>query len=472
MKRHTVPTAILTAFLVISAAIPASAQRLTDNANFYHSLRSPWGNAYNPALFPKSADWYVTLPKASIQLSLPLSYDELGITYDPVRNVSVLDANTVLDRLRHNGCNSSNQNDINLFGFGFKISDNLHLTASAGIKTLLSATVPLGIVDFISQGNLNDNNHIEFGDDDILNMSAYTYASAGAAYRLPDIPLTIGGRLNVLDGVVAASVDHISIDLHTSEAIDNMTLTADYLLHTAGCIRFEEAEGGTHTMTLDIPRNRLFPNVGFTIDLGAKYELGIFDFSLSVVDLGPGIKWRQNTTTVTPKEKDLTVNFSGINLNGLLSQGAVDTMFLIHFRDSLLSAIDYTTASGSFRHSIPTRLYAGVSADFGDLARVGYLFQGQWYNGWMNSRENGTNHFACNNTLSAHLNLFEWLELSVSNSFSYSNQQFHAFNPGCAITIAPGKVLQLFAALEYLSSLNPERLKAAQVVIGINVVGL
>ena len=134
--------------------------------------------------------------------------------------------------------------------------------------------------------------------------------------------------------------------------------------------------------------------------------------------------------------------------------------------------IDYTTEENDYWYSVPTRMYLGASASLGKLLRAGYLFQGQWYNGWFNNHHSGSNHFACNNTFSAHFNLFNWMELSAANSFTYDGSHFTWLNPGCAVTLSPGRKMQLFVALEYLSDMRLTKAKAAHVMFGINMVGL
>lgn len=462
------------ALLLIGATLttPANAQRITDNAVFYHSIRSPWSNAYNPALFPRSSGWYVTTAKTSMQLSMPLSYDELGLTVDEERGVTILNVNDLLTKLRTTGCNFYNNNDINLLGFGFTSNEQFHFTASAGMKTLTSFNVPLGFIDFITQGNLNESRHVEFGAKDIFSNQIFAYASLGLAFKLPAIPLTLGGRINILDGVSALSIDNLSINLHTEEDVSVMRLTSDYLMHTAGAAQFKKNNNGGYDFSFKTLKEMVPLNIGYTFDLGAKFEISIWDFSLSIVDLGPGIRWRQNPTAIVPKQKDISISFSGIDLSSIMNQGVIDTSFIGRLKDSLLAMIDYTEEESGYWYSIPTRMYAGVSASVGEFLRLGYLFQGQWYNGWINNHRSDTNHFACNHTLSAHLNLFNWLELSLVNSFTFDGQHFTLLNPGCALTLSPGKRTQLFAAIEYLSNMNPEKINAAHFMFGINVVGL
>ena len=472
MKQYFRLLTIAVLFLGTVALNPLRGQQITDNAVFYHSIRSPWSNYLNPALFPDSSGWYVTTSKTSVQVSLPLSYEDLHLQYDPERDVTVLNINTVLDQLRINGCNFYHNTDVNVLGFGFTVKDYLHFTASAGMKTFSSFSVPLGFLDFITLGNLSGDRTINFGASDILNTQLYAYASVGAAFRLPLFPLTIGARINVLDGITAISLDNLSLNLSTSEDVSVMRLTSDYLIHTAGIGKFTRNEEGTFSFDLESLSSFLPQNLGFTIDLGAKLKINIFDISMSIVDLGPGVHWKQNPVTKVPRQQDVSISFSGIDLSTLITHGNVDTTFMGRFKDSLMAMIDYVTEENDYWYSIPTRMYLGASVSLGKFFRAGYLFQGQWYNGWWNNNHSGSNHFACNNTLSAHLNLFNWLELSAVNSFTYNGESITWLNPGCALTFSPGRKVQFFAALEYLSDMNPTKIRSAHFMFGLNMVGI
>ena len=469
-NRHKIYTLVL--LLTLGVGNITQAQQITDNAVFYHSIRSPWSNYLNPALFPSESGWYMTTAKTSIQLALPMSYDDFGLTYDPVRDVTVMNVNHVLNQLKQNGFHFDHNSDVNLLGFGFTIKDNLHVTASAGVKYLTSFTVPMGIIELLTEGNLNEEHHIDFGAADLFNGQMYAYASIGAAFKLPLFPLTVGARVNVIDGLMAMSVDNLSLDLATSEDVSSMQLSSDYRLHTAGIAKLSLDDLGKFSFELEDIRKIIPNNYGYTFDIGAKLKVNIFDLSMSIVDLGPGAHWQQNPITIVPRQKDVTITFDGIDLSSLLTHGVVDTSFIGRFKDSALAMIDYITEEDDFWYSVPTKMYLGASVSLGKLVRAGYLFQGQWTNGWFNNHHSGENHFACNNTLSAHLNIFNWLELSAANSFTYNGDKVTWLNPGLALTLSPGRKLQIFAALEYLSSMRLTQAKAAHVMFGINMVGL
>lgn len=472
---------ILLAFVAIGQT---EAQRLTDNAIYYHSFRSPWSNSYNPALFPASSGFYFTTAKTDVDLSLPLSYKDLNLQYDAARDVTVLNVSDFMNNLVETGFAGSFGANLNILGFGFTAKEKLHFSASAGVRIDGSFNLPMGLFDLITKGNINeDNNTLDFGADNILNVQAYGYASLSAALKLPVLPLTIGARVNVLDGLVSASADNLSVELTTADDISKMTLATDYKLHVAGIPDIASREDIANLLeefkdikNIDIKellKKVSFPtNLGFTFDLGAKAKLGIIDLSVAVKDLGPGIHWTTNPITIVPKQKDVTLSFEGVELNSLLTNGRLDTSFISRYKDSLLAMIDYTTEEESYWQSMPTHLYLGASASLGKAFRVGYLFQGLWHNGWFSNHHVATNPFACNNTLSANINLVNWLEIGIANSFTYDGNNISFLNPGASLTVGFGGKFQLFAAVEYVSSIYLAEMKAAHVLFGVNVVGL
>lgn len=449
----------------------ASAQQITDNAIFYHSIRSPWSNGYNPALFPDDAGWYSTAAKTSVELALPFSYKELGLQYDPERDVTVFNVNHLLDYLSDNGCRIDHNTDVNIWGIGGNFGEKVYVTASLGARVYSSFNIPIGLIDILSEGNINETQHLDFGAAELFNTQVYGYLSVGAAYKMSVIPLTVGARVNALDGIVAASIDNLKADLYTSEDVSTMRLTTDYLVHCAGIPKIDFKNLDDIDISFDAISSALMKNMGVTVDLGAKMDGELVDLSFSIVDLNRGINWRQNPITIVPKNPEASISFSGIDLSTLLTYGQLDTNFLDNLKDSLMAMIDYTIEENNFHYSLPTRMYIGASVSLGELLRAGYLFQGQWTNGWFNNHHTGVNHFCCNNTLSAHLNLFNWMELSVANSFTYDGDKMTWLNPGCAVTLSPGRRFQLFAAVEYLSSMRLVEVRAAHVMFGINMVG-
>lgn len=470
---------LIALMVLMSAIIPLGyAQHINDNAIFYHSFRSPWATELNPALFPTDSRYYIQASRVDFSLSLPLSYNELGLQYDPERDATILNVNDLLTRLKGNGCYFSTDADLSILGFGFTISDAFHFNFKTGVRTANSINIPLGVFDLLTEGNATPEaaDHIlEFGTTEILSSQTYAYASAGFALELPILNgISVGARVNVLDGIQAVTADNLSIQLNTNADISRMQLSSDFLVHSAGLIALNPSDTNMidNLQNFDIKSISFPKNFGYTIDFGAKYTLGPCDFSFSITDLGPGIHWKQNPVILVPKQQEATLTFDGIDLSTLITDGEINTEFFNTYIDSLKSMIDYQVEEDDYWYSLPTNLYVGASASLGKLLRVGYLFQGQWVNGLWNNHQSGSNHFCCNNNLSAHLNLFNRLELSVSNAFTYDGHNTTWFNPGAAVTLGIAQRMQCYAAIQYMSNIRLTELKSAHIVFGVNWVGV
>ena len=57
-----------------------------------------------------------------------------------------------------------------------------------------------------------------------------------------------------------------------------------------------------------------------------RYETKFLDASLGVQDLLASITWRQNVRTLAPAQGEGFFSFSGIDINGLITNGQIDTL--------------------------------------------------------------------------------------------------------------------------------------------------
>ncbi len=442
----------------------APAQVLNDNDIFYHSFRSPMSVRSNPALNPDSSSWYVSLPSFSVSATLPFSVNDVGVKYDAVRDATVVNINQVIDQLGvHNTTRFST--DIDILRVGFSVKPNLRFNLAAGAKLVGGLSIPAELAKLLTQGNLDkDGNPIELkiSSPYLLSGNLYGFLSVGGAYDLNTIPLSVGGRVNFLTGIQTLAVDNLVVTANTSEDRTTLTINSDYLLHTAGLFRLDTAGGKTSVEK----SGKLFSSNGFTIDLGAKYSYKNFDFSLSLLDVGPGVHWKQNTYTYTPKDPDRNYDFRGINLGSVLDGGTFDPNTTRRLIDSLSTKFAYQSTEESYWYTVPTRIYVGAAYTFNRFVRVGYLFHGEWAEGW---RKNTPFYF--NNTLSAMGSLFDWLEVTVSNGFSVSNKKVDFFNPGISVSFNIAKIVQLYLSADYVSNFYAADMKSARILAGINIVG-
>lgn len=461
MKQRTAIYSLIFLLAITVCGKNMKAQSLSDNGIFYHTFTSPWSTSLNPAMFPKTADWYITLPRVNADLSLPFSYKELDLHYDPERNATIFNVSNLLEKLNERKCRLSFNTDAEVLGFGFSLGSHLHLTLNAGVKGTGIVTLPVELTRMLTEGNLSGDWHLELGTTSIAHAMAYGYASVGMDYQFDGIPLTLGGRLNVLDGIAIASVDNLTIDLTTAQDTSNIHVMLDYMAHSAGmAYAFKDTNN-----RIAFGSELAFPkNFGFTFDLGAKFSFSNLEVSASILDLGPGITWKEHTTTFTPKDGKVAFDYDGIDLIALQ-----DSLYFKNFTDSLINKVKYKTDTLPFTYAPPTKVYLGASYSLLNTLRVGYLFHGEWEGGWFNRNASGL--FRCNNTISLHFNLFDWVELSAANSFSFDGENFSFFNPGAFVSINLGKSFQIYAAVDYISSFYVTEMRAAHAYLGINIFG-
>ena len=461
MKQRTAIYSLIFLLAMTVCGKNMKAQSLSDNGIFYHTFASPWSTSLNPAMFPKTARMYVTLPRINVDLSLPFSYKELNLHYDQERGATIFNVSDLLKLLNERKCRFSFNADAEVLGLGFSLGSRLHLTLNTGVKSTGIVTLPVEVTRLLTEGNLTGDRHLELGSSSIAHAMAYGYASVGMAYQLEEIPLTLGGRINGLDGIAIASVDNLTIDLTTAQDTSNIHVMLDYMAHSAGmAYAFNDTNN-----RIAFGSELAFPkNFGFTFDLGARFSLSNLEFSASILDLGPGIIWKEHTTTFTPKEGKVEIDYDGFDV---LSFG--DSTYFKHVADSLMNRISYKADTTSFTYAPPTKLYLGASYTLLNALRIGYLFHGEWEGGWFNRNASGL--FRCNNTLSAHYSLFDWIELSAANSFSFDGETFSLFNPGLFVSVNLAKSFQIYAAVDYISSFYVTKMRAAHVYFGINIYG-
>lgn len=448
--------------MVVATMDSAKAQTIFDNTIFYHSFRAPMSSHINPTLFPYKAQWYVSLPNLDLGLSLPFSYNDLGLYYDPQRDVSVLNLNHVIDQMSSNKLGLAVSSNVDLLGFGVRLADFATLHVASGLRTHNRIAIPMGIVEFLQEGNAGEQRQFNFGSDDILSSQTWMYASLGGSFRIPELPISIGATVNLLSGLQSFKVDQVKMDLTTADDMSYIQFTADYMAHSAGVAGLCVDDSGSLVFhpTLSMPQSW-----GVSMDVGARAKLGMVDLSVSLVDLGQGIFWQENPIAIVPKTRETTIRFDGIDVSQLLQDGGLNRELLSAWIDSLKNLPDYAVTEASHSMSIPTKLYFGASVTFLKMLRAGYLLHGEW-----DKKEIKTT-FRCNNTLSLHANLMNWLEVAVANSFSYDGDNLNWFNPGASFMFSLGGSFQCYLAADFVSNMYLANMKSARLMVGVNIVG-
>lgn len=469
---------IMAALLIAMAAgVPAKAQLYSSNDVNYHSFRSPMATKLNPSMFPENSKFYVTLPRFDIGFSLPLGFSDV-IMHDSegavIRVDSIMEKMTEKNQLRARlGLNFG----IDMLGFGFRVKD-MYFNFGSGLKLNTTVTLPLNTMRLLTDGNFGEYGRegnitdINLGDDNILRLQTYMYYSLGFAMKIPNTDATVGARLNLLSGLEMVALDRLGLHLITDSANTRVMATTDLYAYTSGVAPIVNDSKGLRINTdmfenfnMNTVKQLLPKSMGFTLDLGAKYEWKDFVFSASIIDLGPGIHWTQNPVQLSTRGHD-TVAFEGIDLNRVISQGGVDTGYANSLKDSLLALLDTAVTTKSFWYAIPTKVYLGASWSLNNMLKFGAMFHGEFEPG-----KNSKMIFRQNTTLSVHFNLYDWLELAAANSFTFDGRRPDFFSPSASISFNIGRVFQLYMTLDYLSDMRVTKMKAAHLYFGANIVG-
>lgn len=466
MKKTRIFLSILLIAATAMTGTATQAQTLNSGDILYHSFHSPQATRLNPAFFPSDASFYISGPRVGFGLSMPMSYSDLGMHVEG--DSTVLDLNHILEQIETTGTRFGLTGDGDILGFGFKIKPlGLRINAALGVKLDGTIDVPTDMAKLVTEGNTGQNRNLTMSANDMMIMQAYGYLSLGASMELPMVSnLTVGARLNILDGIFVSSVKSMNINLVTGDHNENLRLSADYLINSAGMYGLKNK--GKLKYSFERQEDASFSNFGFTFDLGANYHIGDYDISLSLLDVGPGICWSNNAMTLEPKHKGSSVTFDGMNLTTLLTDGVVDTATLYSYGDSLMNMIAADTTLHHFWSGVPTRLYLGASYSMGPLLRLGYLFHGEWNRGLF--YRNST--FRFNNTLSATANLMDWMDLTIANSITFDGNGMDFLNPGISASINLFRRLQVYGAIDYSSNLYLVNIKSFRFFAGISFVAL
>ena len=468
---------VILALALIAAGSVAQAQFNETNNLFYHTFRTPQSNDLNPAFFPNKNTFYLRLPGTDFQFGSPLAISDVvrnqGDTATVIDITHILNTLTADNRIRFNS-------GINLIGFGFKVH-NTFFTFNTRMNTSFSFGIPVSVINAVRYGNVDQNNNpvseLTLLDGDLLNFQSYLEAGIGAGHHFQPLNLTVGARAKLLYGIANIQTDHTRAVINTDSHYDRISADIYYEIQEASALGFD-TNGHINTRLSDIG-NLSGANTGFSFDIGARYDLGPFSFSLAINDLSAGIHWKSNVHNITPKGGHVVVDFSGQDVTTMLMGGTLNTDSIVSYYQDILNGLepDKIADAEDYWYSIPTKINLGASYSFAKMLRAGLLFHGQFDRGLL-SKQNKyeldlsgdvVNTFRFNTTLSLGANLFNWAELIVGSSAVYDGEKLDLFNPGFGIVLTPASVAQVYFMADYLSSIYLVDAKAFNVKFGINV---
>lgn len=461
---------------LLATATIASAQYNETNNLFYNTFRTPQSNDLNPAFFPNKNTFYLRLPGLGLQFGSPLALNEF--VHTQADTATIIDLNQMLDALTEDNRFRFNT-DINLLGFGFKIH-NTFITFNSRMVVGMSVGIPVSIINTLRQGNVGASGPISemtLLDGDLLNFQSYLEAGVGVGHHFQPLGLTIGARAKYLYGLANIQTDNSRAVFRTGSGYNSISADLYYEIQSSTAVNFDT------TLSLNSIMSQLkdidAASTGVAFDLGARYDLGPFTFSLAINDLSAGIHWKSNLHTYRPKNDHVTLTFDGQDVSTILHQGTLNTDSIVGYYQDLLQGLtpDSNGVASDYWYSIPTKINLGVSFNFAKMLRAGVLFHGQFDRGLLSKKNtydldlsgDVVNTFRFNTTLSLGINLFNWAELIVGSSAVYDGGKVDLFNPGVGIVLTPATVLQTYVMADYISSIYLVENKAFNVKFGLNL---
>jgi hypothetical protein len=213
------------------------------------------------------------------------------------------------------------QTAFQLLGVGFSVGENLYLTLDINDRIEGNAVIPGDFFRLVFKGNaVYRGSSIDLsalrGD-----LKYYREYGLGFSKNFTE-KLRIGFKGKLLFGIVAGSIENQSLGLTVNNDLTH-TLNADLKLNISGPVKFSrDVNGKIDSIWIDKTRfdsgqgRRGFlmnsKNPGFSIDLGATYDLSDkISVSAAITDFG-FINWRKDIITLQAS--------GGIKLNGSTMQ--------------------------------------------------------------------------------------------------------------------------------------------------------
>ncbi|MDX2249068.1 MAG: DUF5723 family protein [Bacteroidia bacterium] len=273
-------------------------------------------------------------------------------------------------------------------------------------------------------------------------VSAWHEIGAGLVFRKGK--LQIGTRLKYLVGLANVSAGMAEASLTTSPEIYQLQLQVNYEVQTS---IFDI--GSLENFNPQFEFKPFTGNHGFSGDLGLEYALNDrIKLSASVIDLG-FINW---TDQAKIYHAEGSLSFEGLDVAEVFEQDSFNINTVL---DSLFSDIQTEETAGTFRTSLPTRIYIGGTFAPIKSLRLGGLYYSEFYRGKVFPAF----------VVSASKDLGKILTAGLT--WSVRNRRFDNLGANLLLKLGP---IVLFATTDHLSSfLRPTESQQVNLRLGLNV---
>jgi len=355
---------------------------------------------------------------------------------------------------------------MDVLHFGFTIKDINYVELNVSLREQFAWTYPKDMFTFIFAGNASDDPAYSFLGErasfDGFGVDLNIFTEIGVRYArkfLDDQSLTIGVRPKLLLGGANIYTRTSELGITTDATTYGLTLDGNMELNTSFPIP-ADSNISSFDPASDLTPGTFLKNMGFGIDIGAKYDITEeLEVSASVTDIG-FIGWKTNPKSYIIDNK--TIEFNGVE--GLenaffdaqdgTSAGDSAGTILEQFSDSLQAKFVPTENTDKYRTWLTSRMNVGVNYQLAEKHNVGLLVNGQ-----LSKRK-----LRAAMTVSYNFRIRKWLGFHAN--YSIYNRSFLNVGTGLSFNLWP---FQYYIMTDnVLAPIMPYNTKNLHVRTGIN----
>ena len=319
------------------------------------------GSYLNPAFIPNNR----------VVVSIPSFYNNLSINgpaySDVIKNNGVedyIDINSLLSNLQPTNYLREDM-EIQTLGLCLSVGP-VGIQAYHKVKFNAFIAYPEELPSLIWEGNTQFlGESVNIGSEFLLH--SHSEFGLGASLKLSG--LTVGARAKYLNGIGHLSTERNDLEILTDEGDFSIEFGSDYRINSANSLDYNSLNDINLNFSIgDINWNELFSaNNGLSFDIGAQLDLGKFELSAAINDIG----YVNFDTDVRNYSSQGSFSYEGLDISNVLSGQDVELSGIV---DTLANLLNFEENNEGFRYVIPSSQYLMIKYKIADNWDLGISY--------------------------------------------------------------------------------------------------
>lgn len=319
------------------------------------------GSYLNPAYIPNNR----------VVVSMPSFYNNLSINgpaySDVVKNNGIEDYIDISSLLSNLEPTNYLREDMEIQTLGLCLSlGPVGIQAYHKVRFNAFLAYPEELPSLVWEGNAQFlGETINIGSDFLLHSRSEF--GLGASLKLGG--LTVGARAKYLNGIGHLSTERNELEILTNENDYSIEFGTDYQINSANSLNYNSLNDVDLNFSIgDINWNELFSkNNGLSFDLGAQMDLGNFEISAAINDLG----YVDFDSDVRNYNSEGEFSYDGLDISNVLSGQDVELSGIV---DTLANLLNFEENNNAFRYVLPSSQYVMVKYKLADNWDLGVSY--------------------------------------------------------------------------------------------------